>query len=52
MQDFVQTVLNWFIHDWELFGLHGQNWMLAFGGGLVLYIAMLIGARRRRSHLH
>jgi hypothetical protein len=42
-------VLDWFIADWELFHLHGQNWMLAFGGALLLYIAVLVVSRRSKT---
>ena len=46
-----RAMLDWFIGDWQMFGLYGQNWMLAFGGGLLLYIAVLLIGRRRQSHL-
>jgi hypothetical protein len=49
--DNAHTMLDWFIGDWQMFGLYGQNWMLAFGGGLLFYIAVLILGRRRQSRL-
>ena len=35
-------MLNWLTSNCELFGLPGQNWMLVVGGGLLLYIAVLV----------
>jgi hypothetical protein len=40
-------MLDWLVGDFELFGQLGQNWMLLVGGGLLLYIAIMIIARRR-----
>jgi hypothetical protein len=42
-------MLNWLLADYQLFGLTGQNWMLVFGGGLLLYIAVLAIAAHRRK---
>jgi len=44
-------MLQWLVDDWHLFGLSGQNWLLVIGGGLALYIAGLVIARRRRPRL-
>ena len=41
-------MLNWLVGNCEVFGVTGQNWMLVVGGGLLLYITMLIVARRRQ----
>jgi len=41
-------MLNWLVGNCEVFGVTGQNWMLVVGGGLLLYIAMLMVARRRQ----
>jgi len=42
-------MLNWLVDDCHLFGLTGQNWMPVVGSGLLLYIAILVIARRRRT---
>jgi hypothetical protein len=39
-------MLNWLTSSWELFGLSGQNWMLAIAGGLLFYIVALAISRR------
>jgi hypothetical protein len=44
-------MLNWLVGNCDLFGLAGQNWMLLIGGALLLYVAMLAMARRRRAGL-
>ena len=41
-------MLQWLVDDWHWFGLSGQNWLLVIGGGLALYIAGLLIARRPR----
>jgi hypothetical protein len=38
-------MINWLLANFEVFGLRGQNWMLAFAGALALYIAVLAIAR-------
>ena len=43
--------MNWLTGNCELFGLPGQNWMLVIGGGLLLYIGMLMIARRRQPRV-
>lgn len=40
-------MLNWLTGNWEIFGLAGQNWMWLTGGGLLLYIVLLVVAGRR-----
>ena len=45
MNDATETMLNWLIGNYVIFGLNGQNWMLLVGGGLLLYIGALIAAR-------
>jgi hypothetical protein len=45
MRDTANAVLDWLVGD--CFGLTGQNWMMVVGGGLLLYIAGLVIARRR-----
>jgi len=47
MRDTANALLDWLVGDCHLFGLTGQNWMLVVGGGLLLYIAGLVIARRR-----
>lgn len=42
------AMLDWLTGNWQLFGLASQNWMLVIGGGLLLYIAMLVIARGRQ----
>jgi hypothetical protein len=49
MQDPAHAVLNWLVGNFDLFGLTGQNWMLVVGGGLLLYIAVLVIAQRRQT---
>jgi hypothetical protein len=41
-------MMNWLVDESELFGLAIQNWMLAIGGGLLIYIAILTIARRHQ----
>lgn len=45
-------MLDWLTGDFDLFGVPGQNWMLVFGGGLLLYIAILVIAQRRQIGPH
>jgi len=40
-------VLDWLIGNYEFFGLTGQRWIPVFAGALLIYIAVLIIARRR-----
>ena len=49
--DFSSTVLNWLTDNCEVLGLNGQNWMLVVAGGMLLYIAMLVIARRHQTRL-
>ncbi len=42
-------MLNWLTSNCELFGLPGQNWMLVVGGGLLLYVAVLVISNRRQA---
>jgi hypothetical protein len=44
-------MLSWLVGNCDLFGLSGQNWMVLIGGGLLLYAAMLLIARRRHAGL-
>lgn len=45
-------MLNWLTSNCELFGLPGQNWMLVVvGGGLLLYIAVLVITNRRQADI-
>jgi hypothetical protein len=39
-------MLDWLIRDSNLLGLTFQNWIPVFVGGLLLYIVVLIIARR------
>jgi len=48
----IGTVLNWLTHDWHFLGMTGQIWMPVFGAGLLVYIAILIIARRRDTRAH
>ena len=45
-------MLNWLTSNCELFGLPGQNWMLVVGGGLLLYVAVLVITNRRQAGTH
>ncbi len=42
-------MMNWLVGDSQVFGLTVENWMLLMGGGLLLYIAVLVIAGRRRQ---
>jgi hypothetical protein len=41
-------MLDWLTRNSELFGLSGQNWMWLTGSALLVYIALLAVAGRRR----
>jgi hypothetical protein len=45
-------MLNWLTSNCELFGLPGQNWMLVVGGGLLLYVAVLVITNSRQAGIH
>ena len=45
-------VLEWLTESVWLFGLPGQNWMLVAGGGLTIYISVLVYAQRHMTPLH
>jgi hypothetical protein len=45
-------MLDWLTGNFNLFGLPGQNWMVLVGGGLLLYIAILVIAQRRQIGPH
>jgi hypothetical protein len=47
-----QIMLNWLIGNCDLFRLPCQNWMWVFGGGLLIYIAVLVIAGRRQTNGH
>jgi hypothetical protein len=49
IRDLASAMLNWLTDNCELFGLNGQNWMLVVGGGLALYIAVLVISQRRQT---
>jgi hypothetical protein len=42
-------MLNWLMSDCHLFGLTVQNWMWAFPGALLSYLAVLIFVRRQQA---
>jgi hypothetical protein len=44
-------MLSWLVDNYDLLGLPCQNWMVLIGGGLLLYVATLLIARRRRAGL-
>jgi len=44
--------MTWLIGETEFFGLTFENWMLAMGGGLLAYIAILAYAGRRQPRDH
>jgi len=52
MHDIGPAVMNWLTGDFEIFGIDAQNWMLVAAGGLLLYIAILMIARRRQPGIH
>jgi hypothetical protein len=44
-------MLNWLVGNCDLFGVACQNWMWLTAGALLLYVAMLVIAKRRqRAH--
>ena len=45
-------MLDWLIGNCDVFGLPCQNWMWVFGAGLLIYIAVLIVAGRRKTNGH
>jgi hypothetical protein len=42
-------MMDWLIGNCDVLGLPCQNWMWVFGTGLLLYIAVLVIAGRRRN---
>jgi hypothetical protein len=40
--------MDWLVGHIDVFGVTIENWMLVIGGGLLLYIAALVIAERRR----
>ena len=42
-------MMDWLIGNCDLLGLPCQNWMWVFGAGLLIYIAVLVVAGRRRT---
>lgn len=44
-------MLDWLIGSFDMFGVTIQNWMLAIGGGLLLYIIALNLTRRRQARV-
>ena len=42
--------MDWLVSETVVFGVTVENWMLAMGCGLLLYISVLAIARRRRPH--
>jgi hypothetical protein len=49
MSTYSHALMNWLAANSELFGLPAENWMLVIGGGLLIYIAVLIIAERRHA---
>ncbi len=44
-------MLDWMIGNCDLFGLPCQHWMLVFGAGLALYLAVALIAQARWQNL-
>jgi hypothetical protein len=42
-------MMEWLIASTDLFGLTIENWMLAIGGGLLLYFVVMAAMRRRQT---
>jgi hypothetical protein len=42
-------MMDWLIGNCDVLGLPCQNWMWVFGAAMVIYIAALVVAGRRRS---
>ena len=51
MRDLGHAMMDWLVGNTEVLGLTVENWMLFIGGGLLLYIAGLIIAGRRRPRM-
>ncbi|HZL38686.1 MAG TPA: hypothetical protein VFC45_00190 [Pseudolabrys sp.] len=47
--DTFHIMMDWLIGNCDLIGLPCQNWMWVFGAGLLIYIAVLVVAGRRRT---
>jgi len=52
MTGFSNTVLNWLVANSVVFGVPVENRMLLIGGGLLIYIAVLVIAGRCQSRAH
>ena len=52
MTSFSSTVLNWFVANSVVFGVPVENRMLLIGGGLLIYIAVMVIARHCQSRAH
>jgi hypothetical protein len=51
MSNYSDAVMDWLAANSELFGVPAQNWMLVIGGGLLIYIAVLVIAKRRQPRV-
>ena len=48
MSNYSHALMNWLVGNSNLFGIPAENWMLVIGGGLLVYIAVLVIA----EHCH
>jgi hypothetical protein len=52
MSNYSHALMNWLAGHTEWFGVPAENWMLVIGGGLLVYIAILVIAERRQPRPH
>lgn len=43
--------MDWLVERSEIFGFTVENWMLAIGGGLLVYFAVTMALRPRRTRV-
>ena len=46
MSNYSHALMNWLVGNSDLFGVPAENWMLVIGGGLLVYITVLVIAGR------
>jgi hypothetical protein len=45
------SLFAWLTADFEIFGLSGQNWMLAFSGGVTaIFLVLAVFMRSKNGH--
>jgi hypothetical protein len=51
MQDMTDIVMDWLVGSYDLLGVTIYNWILAIGGGLLLYFAVMAMTQRRQARM-